>query len=85
MTPSIGRLPFDDDHALFRDSVRCGGGAAMGITADDILGYGSATQTQCWLPRMISGETITATSMTEPGTGPEIMKEVIARSICATV
>lgn len=137
MIPSAGRLPFDDDHALFRDSVRrfmerevlpyndrweaagivdrafwtkagaagllCptippeyGGlgldfgynavideelayaGSSAGttlqsdITADYILGYGSEAQKRYWLPHMISGETITAIAMTEPGTGSDL-------------
>ena len=31
--------------------------------------YGSEEQKQQWLPRLVSGETITAIAMTEPGTG----------------
>jgi len=42
------------------------------IVADYILNYGSEEQKQHWLPRMISGEAITAIAMTEPGTGSDL-------------
>ena len=42
------------------------------ITADYILHYGSEEQKQAWLPRMISGEAITAIAMTEPGAGSDL-------------
>ena len=53
-------------------------GSSAGITlqsdivADYILNYGSEEQKQHWLPRMISGEAITAIAMTEPGTGSDL-------------
>ncbi|HEX7872769.1 MAG TPA: acyl-CoA dehydrogenase family protein [Sphingobium sp.] len=42
------------------------------ITADYILHYGTEEQKAHWLPRMISGETVTAIAMTEPGTGSDL-------------
>ncbi|MET0363458.1 MAG: acyl-CoA dehydrogenase family protein [Sphingobium sp.] len=42
------------------------------ITADYILHYGTEAQKAHWLPRMISGETVTAIAMTEPGTGSDL-------------
>ncbi len=51
---------------------------AVGITlqsdiiADYIVNYGSEEQKQHWLPRMISGEAITAIAMTEPGAGSDL-------------
>jgi alkylation response protein AidB-like acyl-CoA dehydrogenase len=53
-------------------------GSSAGITlhsdivADYLVAYGSEEQKQCWLPRMISGETPTAIAMTEPGAGSDL-------------
>ena len=37
-----------------------------------ILHYGTEEQKQRWLPKMVSGETITAIAMTEPNTGSDL-------------
>jgi acyl-CoA dehydrogenase len=37
-----------------------------------LLSYGSAEQKAKWLPRMVSGETVCAIAMTEPGTGSDL-------------
>lgn len=37
-----------------------------------ILHYGNEAQKQKWLPRMVSGETVCAIAMTEPGTGSDL-------------
>ncbi|MBB4154392.1 alkylation response protein AidB-like acyl-CoA dehydrogenase [Sphingomonas jinjuensis] len=42
------------------------------ITADYILAYGSEEQKREWIPKMVSGEAITAIAMTEPGTGSDL-------------
>jgi acyl-CoA dehydrogenase len=42
------------------------------IVADYLVAYGSEEQKQKWLPRLVSGETITAIAMTEPGTGSDL-------------
>lgn len=42
------------------------------IVADYILHYGTEEQKRRWLPRMISGETVTAIAMTESGTGSDL-------------
>jgi acyl-CoA dehydrogenase len=53
-------------------------GSSAGITlqsdivADYIVGYGSEEQKRKYLPRMISGELITAIAMTEPGAGSDL-------------
>ena len=54
------------------------GGAATGfslqsdIVVNYITSYGSEEQKTHWLPKMISGEVITAIAMTEPGTGSDL-------------
>ncbi len=53
-------------------------GSSAGITlqsdivADYIANYGSEDQKQQWLPKMVSGEAITAIAMTEPGAGSDL-------------
>lgn len=42
------------------------------ITADYILHYGSEDQKHEWLPKMITGEAVTAIAMTEPSTGSDL-------------
>ena len=42
------------------------------IVADYIGNFGSEAQKQHWLPKMVSGEAITAIAMTEPGTGSDL-------------
>lgn len=42
------------------------------IVCDYIVQYGSEEQKKQWLPRLVSGETITAIAMTEPGTGSDL-------------
>jgi alkylation response protein AidB-like acyl-CoA dehydrogenase len=37
-----------------------------------IMQYGTEEQKQRWLPKMVTGETITAIAMTEPGTGSDL-------------
>jgi len=42
------------------------------IVCDYLVAYGSEEQKEQWLPRFVSGETITAIAMTEPGTGSDL-------------
>ena len=42
------------------------------ITTPYFMAYASEEQKQEWLPKMISGEAITAIAMTEPGTGSDL-------------
>ncbi|UXD88373.1 acyl-CoA dehydrogenase family protein [Thalassolituus hydrocarboniclasticus] len=42
------------------------------IVAPYILHYGTEEQKQKWLPKMCTGEVITAIAMTEPGTGSDL-------------
>lgn len=53
-------------------------GSSAGITlqsdivVDYIINYGSEEQKATWLPKMVSGEAITAIAMTEPGAGSDL-------------
>jgi acyl-CoA dehydrogenase len=53
-------------------------GSSAGITlqsdivADYILNYGTEEQRETWLPKMVSGEVVTAIAMTEPGAGSDL-------------
>ena len=42
------------------------------IVANYILNFGNDAQKQHWLPKMASGEAVTAIAMTEPGTGSDL-------------
>ena len=42
------------------------------IVANYLNNFGNETQKKHWLPKMASGETVTAIAMTEPGTGSDL-------------
>ena len=42
------------------------------IVANYILNFGNEEQKQYWLPKMATGDTVTAIAMTEPGTGSDL-------------
>ena len=42
------------------------------IVANYINNFGNEAQKKHWLPKMASGETVTAIAMTEPGTGSDL-------------
>ncbi len=50
----------------------CGFALHSDIVANYIQHFGTPAQKEHWLPRMASGDTITAIAMTEPGTGSDL-------------
>lgn len=78
MPEEYGGLGADFGYNAVIDEELAYAGSSAGITlqsdivADYILAYGSEEQKQEWLPKMISGEAITAIAMTEPGTGSDL-------------
>jgi acyl-CoA dehydrogenase len=73
-----GGLGLDFGYNAVIDEELAYAGSTAGITlhsdivADYIVAYGSEEQKRQWLPRMISGETVTAIAMTEPGAGSDL-------------
>lgn len=73
-----GGLGLDFGYNAVIDEEIAYAGSSAGITlqsdivADYIVNYGSPEQQAKWLPRMVSGEAITAIAMTEPGTGSDL-------------
>ena len=68
---------FGHDAVIILEAARAnlggfGGGLHSGIVAPYILHYGNEDQKQRWLPKMATGEFITAIAMTEPGTGSDL-------------
>jgi long-chain-acyl-CoA dehydrogenase len=61
----------DEEFALGTD-VATGFSLQSDIVANYIIAYGSEEQKAEWLPKMVSGEIVTAIAMTEPGTGSDL-------------
>ena len=60
------------DEEMSYNGVPAGFSLQSDIVCDYIGHYGSEEQKREWLPRLVSGETITAIAMTEPGTGSDL-------------
>ncbi|MDH4399372.1 acyl-CoA dehydrogenase family protein, partial [Sphingorhabdus sp.] len=61
-----------DEESAYYGGVATGFSLQSDIVVNYITSYGSEEQKKHWLPKMISGEVITAIAMTEPGTGSDL-------------
>ncbi len=61
-----------DEEFSYGTDVATGFSLQSDIVANYIIAYGSEEQKQHWLPKMVSGEIVTAIAMTEPGTGSDL-------------
>jgi acyl-CoA dehydrogenase len=75
---AYGGLGLDFRYNAVIDEELGYGGPAVGfslqsdICADYLVAYGSDEQKQKWLPKMVSGDVVTAIAMTEPGAGSDL-------------
>jgi len=73
-----GGLGLDFGYNAIIDEEVSYGGTALGfslqsdIVVNYIVSYGSEEQKRHWLPKLVSGEVVTAIAMTEPGTGSDL-------------
>ena len=61
-----------DEEFGYGTDVATGFSLQSDIVANYIIAYGSEEQKKHWLPKMVSGEIVTAIAMTEPGTGSDL-------------
>ncbi|MCC6927147.1 acyl-CoA dehydrogenase family protein [Novosphingobium sp.] len=61
-----------DEESAYHGGVTTGFSLQSDIVANYIIAHGSEEQKQEWLPKLVSGEVITAIAMTEPGTGSDL-------------
>ncbi len=61
-----------DEEGAYNGRVVTGFSLHSDIVVNYIVAYGSEEQKAHWLPKLVSGETITAIAMTEPGTGSDL-------------
>ncbi|WP_221793038.1 acyl-CoA dehydrogenase family protein [Aquisediminimonas sediminicola] len=60
------------EESVYTGGVATGFALQSDIVANYLVQYGSEAQKQRWLPKMVSGELVTAIAMTEPGTGSDL-------------
>jgi alkylation response protein AidB-like acyl-CoA dehydrogenase len=60
------------DEELAYAGATVGFGLQSDIVADYLVAYGSEEQKQHWLPKLVSGDVVTAIAMTEPGAGSDL-------------
>ena len=61
-----------DEEGAYNGGATTGFSLQSDIVANYLVSYGSEEQKQHWLPKLVSGEVITAIAMTEPGTGSDL-------------
>jgi acyl-CoA dehydrogenase len=61
-----------DEEFAYESDVATGFSLQSDIVANYLIAYGSPEQKAQWLPKMVSGDVITAIAMTEPGTGSDL-------------
>ena len=61
-----------DEEAAYHGGVPLGFSLQSDIVCNYLVAYGSKEQKEHWLPKMVSGEVITAIAMTEPGVGSDL-------------
>ena len=61
-----------DEEAAYHGGAPLGFSLQSDIVCNYLVAYGSKEQKEQWLPRMVSGEVITAIAMTEPGVGSDL-------------
>ncbi len=61
-----------DEEFGYGTDVATGFSLQSDIVANYLIAYGSEEQKKQWLPKMVSGEIVTAIAMTEPGTGSDL-------------
>ena len=60
------------EESSYSGRVTTGFGLHSDIVCNYLVAYGSEEQKRQWLPKMVSGEVVTAIAMTEPGTGSDL-------------
>ncbi len=61
-----------DEESAYYGRVTTGFSLQSDIVVNYLITYGSEEQKLKWLPKMVSGEVVTAIAMTEPGTGSDL-------------
>lgn len=61
-----------DEEIGYNTDAATGFSLQSDIVANYLMAYGSEEQKKHWLPKMVSGEIVTAIAMTEPGTGSDL-------------
>src|ERR1043166_6320278 len=61
-----------DEETAYNGRATVGFALQSDLVANYIVAYGSEEQKQHWLPKLVSGEVVTAIAMTEPGTGSDL-------------
>lgn len=61
-----------DEESSYYGGVATGFSLQSDIVVNYLISYGSEEQKAQWLPKMVSGEVVTAIAMTEPGTGSDL-------------